>query len=308
MFRLAFPYADGEAERQEMAYLENNFDADLANGGVITAPKRGRGRVSKKALEAEEANGSLPKGSTGVRLQGTWIPCADASAIAEEYHLSRFALPLIEAKASQGEGGQPILTPSRHDKVSTPSSTKASRKSRAKEDAAGPASSQDSSLQRDATASPTVVRTRTTKRAREDGTEEITVERSETTLTQVSKLSSEEIAAQIAESQSLAKGIAASNGKASTSTPSKKRRAVNQAASGQVDLLADDEYEAASNPVVRSIRRGGRAVRRRPIITTAGALGAAGAGALAWISGGNLDVATQLVQQGVAQFGSYFFY
>lgn len=299
MFRLAFPYADGEAERGEMGYLEKRFDTDVANGGRYKAPKRGRGRVSKKILEAEELAGELPEGSTGVKLQGTWIPCSDALAIAKEYGLQRFAQPLIEAKASQTDNGQPILTPSKMDKISTPTSAKTKR-SKVK----GEESSFDDMPSSLTDASPTVTRTRTTKRVKEDGSEEVLVEKTETSLEPVGALSSAQIEAQIKEAQSLAKGIQSNGDKAPTS--SRKRRAVTQTPTADLDPLADEEYES-SNAVVRSLRKSGRAVRRRPIVTTAGALSAVGAGTLAWMAGGNLDVATQLVQQGVANLGSWFF-
>lgn len=292
MFRLAFPYADGEAERGEMAYLERKFEADVANGGRLKASKKGR-RSSKKTNDSEVQQGELPEGSSGVKLQGTWIPCSDALAIAKDYGLLRYAQPLIEAKASQADNGQPILTPSKHDKISRPTSTKVKR-SRAKE-----AEVEESNE------SPTIIRTRTTKRVKEDGSEEITVEKTETTLEPIGTLSSAQIQAQIKEAQSLAKGI---QGSGEASSSSRKRRALNQTPTADVDQLADEEYEGSSNSVVRSLRKGGRAVRRRPIITTAGALSAVGAGTLAWISGGNLDVATQLLQQGVANLQSWFFY
>jgi hypothetical protein len=294
MFRLAFPYADGEAERSEMAYLEKRFDVDVANGGKLKAPiKRKGGRPSKKALEAEEKAGELPEGSTGVKLQGTWIPCADALEVAKEYGLAMFAQPLIEAQASQATTGEPLLTPSKNSKLSTPMSSKAT-KGLAKEESG----SQDSF------ASPKIVRTRTTKRVKEDGSEEILVEKSETTLEPVNNMTQAQIEAQIKEAKSLAKGIQAEGVK--SSTPSRKRRAVNQAPSADVDPLADEEYESGY-AVVRSLRKGGRAVRRRPIITTAGALSAVGAGTLAWMAGGDLDVATQLVQQGIASLSNWFF-
>ena len=297
MFRLAFPYADGEAEKSEMAYLEKKYDADLANGGRIKAPKRGRGKPSKKTLELEEEAGKLPEGSSGVKLQGTWIPCADALVVAKEYGLLRFAKPLIEAQATPSESGPPILTPSKSDTISAPTSTTKAKRGRPSA-AAKAAAAENAS-------SPTVTRTRVTKRVKEDGVEEVTIEETKTTLESAGKnMTNAQIEEQIKESQALAKGIQSSAGPA-TSTSSRKRRAISQGASAELDLLADDDYES-SNAVVRSLRKSGRAVRRRPIVTTAGALSAVGAGALAWLSGGNLDVATQLVQQGVANLQSLF--
>lgn len=297
MFRLAFPYADTDAENKEMAYLEKKYDADLANGGKYKAIKRsGRGRTPKKVLEAEEKAGELPPGSSGVKLQGTWIPCADALDIAKEYGLLRYAQPLIESDATAADDGQPVLTPSKLDKVSSPTSAKVRRGRVSTADKLG--------------GSPTVTRTRVTKKAKEDGTEEVVIEETKTILEPISGkigLTNAQIEAQIKEAQALAKGIQTSSGQgASSSTSSRKRRAVNQAPTAELDLLADEEYEG-SNAVVRSLRKGGRVARRRPVVTTAGALGAVGAGALAWISGGNIDVATQLVQQGVANLQSFFF-
>lgn len=77
MFRLAFPYADGEAKQGEMAYLERRFEADVADGGRLRVAKKPR-RSTEKTLESEVILGELPEGSSGVRLQGTWIPCSDA--------------------------------------------------------------------------------------------------------------------------------------------------------------------------------------------------------------------------------------
>lgn len=289
MFRLAFPFADGEAERGEMGYLEKRYDTELANGGTVKAPaKRGRGRVSKKA---EEMIGKLPEGSTGVRLQGVWVPCPEALDVAVEYGLQQFAQPLIQAQAFIGEDGRPKLVGD--EKVKTPASTKTKR-----------AKAGESSIDEGLDSSPSVTRTRTTKRVKEDGSEEVLVEKTETTLEPASTLSNADMDAQIREAQLLAKGIQANGEKASTS--SRKRRAVNQTPKADVDPLADEDYESSS-VVARSLRRGGRAVRRRPIVTTAGALSAVGAGTLAWLAGGNIDVASQIVQQGVANLGSWFF-
>lgn len=296
MFRLAFPFASGEAERAEMEYIEKRFDANAANGGLQRIHKKPRGRPSKKALEAAAAAGEelpfedvLPEGSTGVRLQGTWVPSADGLELAKEYGLERFARPLVEAEATQGTDGAPILTPSKFDTVSTPTSGKADKQRSLADE------------------SPSITHTRTTKRAKEDGSQEISVEKH----TVQSGLSSKEIEKQIKESQALAKGIQANVAKGgSASTPARKRRAAHQSPSANVDALADQEDYEHSNAVVRSFRRGTRAARRRPIATTAGALGAAGAvgaGALAWMAGGNLDVAAQLVQQSVQNIGTWFF-
>jgi hypothetical protein len=284
MFRLAFPYADGEAERGEMAYLERKFDADLANGGRRKGGKKAKGRPKKNAEPSDEA-GELPEGSSGVKLQGTWIPCADALEIASEYGLLRFAQPLIEAKATQALNGHPVLTPSKADKVSTPTSTSTKAKQSCEEADSTPSKA-----------------ARSTKRVREESKGEESGYKK--TVETVGAMTSAQIQAQIKEAQQQAKGIL-SKGDASSSS-SRKRRAVNQTPTAVLDHLADEEYET-SNAVVRSLRKGGRAVRRRPVITTAGALSAVGAGTLAWISGGNIDVATNILQQGVASLQQWFF-
>ena len=104
MFRLAFPYADTESERAEMAYLEARFDSDVANGGLIQPARNTRSRAKKEAV--------LPQGSTGVRLQGVWIPCESASSIAEDYGLLEIVQPLLDATAVKVPGeSTPVLNP-----------------------------------------------------------------------------------------------------------------------------------------------------------------------------------------------------
>ena len=108
MYKLAFPYATPDEEAAEMAALEKKYDTRCANGGlktdyVVPNPvnddgtpgKRGRGRPKK------ELRTFLPDGSTGVILQGTWIPAKNAHRIAKEYGLTRYAQPLIDARAAQ---------------------------------------------------------------------------------------------------------------------------------------------------------------------------------------------------------------
>ncbi|PWN92452.1 hypothetical protein FA10DRAFT_266212 [Acaromyces ingoldii] len=300
MYRLAFPYADGEAERGEMEYLEKRYDAEMANGGLEPARRRPRGRPSKKAAqehdEAAMAERKLPPGSTGVRLQGTWIPSADALEVAKEYGLTRYAQPLIEAKAEYSDdNGGPVLTPSKNDKVSTPSrSTKRQRR----------IDEQEVGLDGE---SPSVTRTRTTRTTQPDGSERIEIEQTETSIESSKGLTEAQIQAELQASKALAQGLRQSADSSST-TRGTKRRAANQAPSANIDVLADDD-EDTNNAVVRSIRSGARAARRRPVATATGALGAAGAvgvGALAWISGGNLDMAVSLVQQGLQNAGSWF--
>ncbi|EPQ31535.1 uncharacterized protein PFL1_00868 [Pseudozyma flocculosa PF-1] len=136
MFRVAFPFADEAAEAAEMKYLETRYDTDRGNGGRITIAqpgvnetpvKRGRGRPRKSetprkdgatTTDNESVAGSstseavkvLPAGSTGVRLQGTWIPADDAAEVAQEYGILKFAQPLIKAAAKMAEDSSgPVL-------------------------------------------------------------------------------------------------------------------------------------------------------------------------------------------------------
>lgn len=292
MFRLAFPNASPEHEAEEMRYLEQRYETDVANGGHTKVFKKPRGRPSKKNSEGDQElpyDEVLPAGSTGVRLQGTWIPSADASIVAAEYGLERWARPLIEASATESGSGTAILTPAKGDKVSTPTSGR-SRKA-------------FQQVLENSTGSPTSI-LRAAKRSKEDGSQDISIEQKGLQ----SGLSADQIAKQIQESQALAKNVQAKG--TSSSTTSLKRRAANQNPSDVNDEFDETEDYENANVVVRSLRRGQRVVRRRPIATTAGALGAVGAvgaGTLAWVAGGNIDVAVQLVQQGVQNLGSWFF-
>ncbi len=109
MFRLAFPFADGNAEAAEMQFLDAKYDTNRANGGYIleevkapeTPKKRGRPRKNPETPKKDAATDSesvagekqirvLPEGSTGVRLQGTWIPAEDAADVAEDYGIAKF--------------------------------------------------------------------------------------------------------------------------------------------------------------------------------------------------------------------------
>ena len=56
-------------------------------------------RRGRRAANADEDKGNLPPGSTGVRLQGVWIPCEHATPIADDYGLLELAQPLLEATA-----------------------------------------------------------------------------------------------------------------------------------------------------------------------------------------------------------------
>jgi hypothetical protein len=288
MFQLAFPFAGPEHEKAEMEYVEARYDAVASNGGTEKVPaKRPRGRPSKKTLEAAAITERLPEGSTGVRLQGTWIPSADALKLAKEYGILRYARPLIEAKATVTKENVPVLIPAADDTISTPTS---GRSKKALKNALGGL---------EETLSPSASRKR--------------VKASETSSSSDgilhTGLTAEQIEKQIKEGQDIVKNVIANGVQAVTGTPtsSRKRRAVNQSPSARTNALDDqDDYEG--NAVSRSFRRGARVARRRPIVTTAGALGAVGAvgaGTLAWLAGGNLDVATQLLQQGVQNLGSW---
>lgn len=292
MFRLAYPHASLEHEAEEMQYLEQRYETDIANGGHTKVLRKPRGRPSKKTLEGEQElqyDEVLPAGSTGVRLQGTWIPSADALNVAAEYGLERWARPLIEAKATESDSGTAILTPAKGDKVSTPTSGRSKKILQ--------------QVLENPTGSPTSI-LRAAKRSKDDGSQEVSVDQK---ILQ-SGLSAEQIAKQIKESQALAKNVQVKG--ASSGTPSLKRRAANQNPSAVNDEFDETEDYENANVVVRSLRRGQRVARRRPIATTAGALGAVGAvgaGTLAWAAGGNLDIAVQLVQQGVQNLSSWFF-
>ena len=109
MFRLAFPYADAEEESVEMTYLESRFDTEAANGGFVAAS---RSSSPRKTDTPSKKTGTMPPGSTGVRLQGVWIPCQHASSIANDYGILELAQPLIEATALLlPNSNTPILNP-----------------------------------------------------------------------------------------------------------------------------------------------------------------------------------------------------
>ncbi|EST04598.1 Transcription regulator HTH, APSES-type DNA-binding domain protein [Kalmanozyma brasiliensis GHG001] len=312
MFRLAFPFADGSAEAAEMQYLDAKYDTNRANGGYIveevkapeTPKKRGRPRKNPEtpkkdaSTDTESVSGEkqirvLPEGSTGVRLQGTWIPAEDAIEVAEAYGIAKYADALIHATAEHSEdGGAPVLTSAPVAEVKTP-------RKRQRVSAAAAAAS-------DAESSPKIVQ-KITRRENADGT--ISQVSIESTMSNgiPAALSQAEIEAQIAEAKALAAGIQKSSaGSKSPSTRGQKRRAVNDRPTAELDPLADDEDYAENGRVVRAFKRGTRVARKRPIATTASvvaAAGAVGAGALAWISGGNPDVAIQTLQTSLQSVG-----
>jgi hypothetical protein len=322
MFRLAFPFADGNAESAEMQFLDAKYDTNRANGGYIvedikaleTPKKRGRPKKNAadtpKKAEADTDNESavedkqtqvrvLPKGSTGVRLQGTWIPAENAIEVAEDYGIGKFALPLIHATAEHSDdGGPPILTSPATSEIKTP------RKRQRTSAAAATAAASD------AEASPKMVH-KVTRVDNSDGSiSQVNVEttfESKSTDAVPAALTQAEIDAQIAEAKALAAGIQkVATSPKSGSVRGQKRRAINDRPTAELDPLADDDDYADSGRVVRAFRRGTRAARRRPIATTASvvaAAGAVGAGALAWLSGGNPDVALQTLQASLQHIG-----
>lgn len=195
MFRLAFPYADAETERAEMAYLEARFDTEVANGGLAHATHGTRSRAKKAAL---------PPGSTGVRLQGVWIPCDVAAPIAADYGLLEIVQPLLDATAIKIPGdAAPVLNP----------------------DAATLARAADAAESAEEPAPPTRVSKRVRMRQVEDETppRRMTRRTRPSTNDVVSVLSPAQVDAQIREAQSLAREIADEGDE--QPRPSRKRRA-----------------------------------------------------------------------------------
>lgn len=211
MFRLAFPYADAEAERAEMAYLEARFDTEVANGGLAHATHGTRSR--KKA--------ALPPGSTGVRLQGVWIPCDVAAPIAADYGLLEIVQPLLDATAVKIPGeATPVLNP----------------------DAATLARAADAAESVAQQATPTRVSKRVRMRQVEDETppRRMTRRTRPSTNDVVSVLSPAQVDAQIREAQLLARGIAEEEEE--KPRPSRKRRAE------AVDSEAESEAKPEGQP------------------------------------------------------------
>ncbi|KAK0552256.1 hypothetical protein OC846_002953 [Tilletia horrida] len=338
MFKIAFPYADPAAEEAEMQYLERRYDCDGANGGNLTPggadddghtdtpTKRPRGRPRKSAAPATSNSAN-----TGVRLQGTWIPASDALEVAEEYRILRYARGLIEARAELDENRQLYLILPNGNRIHQAASKRAAAKSNGAsasttENNATETPKRKRARQSEATTTttttttsssgagtPSVIRTKTTRTVGQDGTEEVRVERTETTVGAV--ISSEDANAQLEQARALAiskRVEAAAAGASGAGSASRKRRAVADAPrSDEGEAGEEDEYEGdgtvvPSNALVTSVRRGATAVRRRPLVSAAGFAGAtavAGAGALAYASGYDLQAAIQMAQQGLAQIG-----
>ncbi|KAL9939541.1 hypothetical protein V8E36_001358 [Tilletia maclaganii] len=331
MFKIAFPYANADEERVEMEYLERRFDCDAANGGSVhgddgaestaETPKRGRPRPRKSTAVPSHTG-------TGVRLQGTWIPAGDAVEVADEYRILKYARGLIDAQAELDDHRQLFLVTPDGERIAQASSKRAAAKSngneggssavaetprrkRARQSEAGTTttSTTTTTVAGDKT-TPSVVRTKTTRTVGPDGSEEVRVERTETTVGTV--ISPEEANTQLEEARAFAiskRAEAAAGGSAAAAGGSRKRRAVTDAPrDGTGAAGEEDEYvaPATSNALVTTVRRGARAVQRRPIVSAAGLVGAtaaAGAGALAYASGGDLQAAIQLAQQGLASLG-----
>ncbi|CAO1626403.1 unnamed protein product [Parajaminaea phylloscopi] len=340
MFQLAFPYADGAAEATEMAYLDRKYNTDRANGGLVAkprTPKRGRPKKNAPAPEDEADALVLPEGSTGVRLQGTWLPCEDAIEVAEEYGLLLYARPLIEAQALLTEAGPQLVgvaaepetaaTPAKAAPTSPPSSNRKRQRTAAvaepdtepePADGAGndegeasdekeiPTTSSTAAVADDSSPK-TSTRTRTRKTTKADGTVETKTIKTTTKVEAAGGLTQDEIDEQIRKSKDLAKQVQTTSAAGETKAGGRKRRASNERPTADLDHFAEDP---SVNFVSRQVRRGTRAVRRRPVVSAAGAVGAAaaaGVGALAWFAGGNVDVAQQLVQQGLQSLSGFFF-
>ncbi|WFD06363.1 hypothetical protein MVES1_001708 [Malassezia vespertilionis] len=277
MFRLAFPFADTEQETAEMAYLESRFDTDVANGGLVHLP-RGRGR---KADTDTPKKGALPPGSTGVRLQGVWIPCQHASSIAEDYGLLELAQPLLDATAVLlPNDDTPLLNPdpetialAAHADASL--STPARQVKRARvASAAQRAAVEDSMLSStpmqaakqllgpNTPASP--LRSRRTA-LRHEQAEQLDAD-------DLSNMTASQIEEQIRAAKDLAAEITAD----AAATPASGKRASKR--------RAEEELEGGVQVATQQAHRS----RRAPLVRAAGALTAAGAfgvGAAAWYTG-----------------------
>lgn len=289
MFRLAFPFADSEEESAEMAYLESRFDTDLANGGTLapSTPRRGR-----RAANADEDKGNLLPGSTGVRLQGVWIPCEHATPIADDYGLLELAQPLLEATAVLLPNDDvPLLNPEPEtlalaaEASQAPLSTPQRQAKRARTAAAASRQAVDEAtsstpmqaarqLLPDSPASPSKTRRGTPRRQTRAAAAAAEADAG-------APLTPAQIDEQIRAAKDLAADIAAESSAAPSSSRPKRR--AEEEADGAVSVVPQ------AQTAVRALRR-----RQQPIMRAAGALGAAGAvgiGAAAWYAG-TLNLAT----------------
>ena len=306
MFRLAFPYADGEEESAEMAYLESRFDTNVANGGTLAPATPRRGRKPDPNNAKSNGSGVLPPGSTGVRLQGVWIPCEQAAPIAEDYGLLELAQPLLEATAVLLPNDDvPLLNPdadtlalaAESERVPLSTPQRQAKRARTAEsmaaDAASAALASPSSstpmqaaqqlLGTSAPETPTSPSKRRAAPRRTRAAMAAAAAASEPGLQ--TPMTPAQIDAQIRAAKELAADIAADSDKASSTTTRAKRRAEEEA-DGEVVVAPQGQT------ATRALRR--RVPHSAPLVRAAGALTAAGAlgvGAAAWYAG-TLNLAT----------------
>ena len=290
MFRLAFPYADAEEESVEMTYLESRFDTEAANGGFVAAS---RSSSPRKTDTPSKKTGTMPPGSTGVRLQGVWIPCQHASSIANDYGILELAQPLIEATALLlPNSNTPILNP---DAATVASAAHALEKSEeAENESTEEVHSEDTNSRLTKRVRTAEVPSAPTKTEESSTPSQRTTRRS--ALSSSAALSRSELSnsltpaqidAQIRESQLLAAKVQDEAMQDSNiRSRANKRR-------------AEDDHDG-ENVKVASQESSGR--RRRPLARAAGMLTAAGAmgiGAMAWYTGSINFTANmpQVVQQ-----------
>lgn len=287
MFRLAFPFAELEEESAEMAYLESRFNTDVANGGFLPAP-RTRGRKP-----ASTRKGALPPGSTGVRLQGVWIPCEEALSIAADYGLKELAQPLIDATAVLPPNEEvPVLNPDAEtlaaikngDKVQTEqpaTPVRQTKRARTARESASTTSTPLAAVEELVDVPATTTGRRSTRRQARATTAE-TAPPSENPMTSAS------VEEQIAEAKRLAAQI---QSEARSEAPQERASAKRRADDDNEDEDVPAEPQAATSRVTRVLRK-----HRRPIAGAAGMLTAAGAvglGAVALYSG-NINLSTTM--------------
>ncbi|WFD18922.1 hypothetical protein MCAP1_001135 [Malassezia caprae] len=277
MFRLAFPFAESEEESAEMAYLESRFNTDVANGGFLPAP-RTRGRKP-----ASSRKGTLPPGSTGVRLQGVWIPCEEALSIASDYGLKELAQPLIHATAVLPPNEEvPILNPGAEtlaaikngEKIQTEqpaTPVRQTKRARTVRESASTTSTPLAAVEELVDVPAATTGRRSTRR-------QARATAAEAPPPAENPMTSASVEEQIAEAKRLAAQIQSeARNEAPQERASAKRRAEDE------DEDAPAEPQAATGRVTRALRK-----HRRPIAGAAGMLTAAGAvglGAMALYSG-----------------------
>lgn len=290
MFRLAFPFAEAEEESVEMAYLESRFNTDVANGGFLPAP---RSRSRKGASTARK--GTLPSGSTGVRLQGVWIPCEEALPIAADYGLKELAQPLIDATAVLPPNEDvPVLNPDADtlaaikngEKIQTEQPATPVRQTKRPRTVRESASTTSTPLAavEELVDMPSATNRRSTRRQNRATAAEAPPPSAPTA---ENPLTSASVEAQIAEAKRLAAQIQSeARAEAVQERPSAKRRAEDE----NEDVAVQPQ---AATGVTRVLRK-----HRRPIAGAAGVLTAAGAvglGAMALYSG-NINLSSTVPQ------------